>query len=137
MSRLVEELKQEHKAIVHNLNQIKALGVTSEEGQKKLALAKAGLLAHLRKEDEKLYPKMKIEAAANPELKRTLDLFGKDMDKVSSAALAFFDKYAGGGSGLEFAKDFGLLIATLTQRIHKEENVLYEKYNQIDNKSNA
>lgn len=131
MTRLVDELIIEHKAIVENLNQIKTLGVTSEEGQKKLALAKKSLLAHLKKEDKHLYPKLYQEAQKNSELKRTLELFAKDMDKISSDALRFFDKYDGGGSGLEFAKDFGSLAATLTQRIQKEERIIYQKFKEI------
>lgn len=131
MSRLVDELKKEHQAIVENLTKIKTLGVTSAEGQKKLALAKKSLLAHLKKEDEQLYPRLNQEAQKNPDLKRTLDLFAKDMNNISSAALKFFDKYDGGGSGIEFAKDFGSLVATLSQRIQKEERIIYAKYDEI------
>ena len=131
MSKLVDELMMEHKAILNNINEIKQLGVTSEAGQKKLVLAKKSLLAHLKKEDEQLYPKMNQAAKTNPELQNSLNLFAKDMDKISASALAFFDKYAHGGSGIEFARDFGALIGTLSQRITKEENILYKKYNSI------
>ncbi|WP_444996005.1 hemerythrin domain-containing protein [Aliikangiella sp. IMCC44359] len=131
MAKLVDELQHEHKNIVGNLNQIKMLGVTSSEGQNKLRLVKKSLLAHLKKEDERLYPLLKSAAQSNPELKRILDMFAKDMDKISKDAMAFFDKYSNGGSGLEFAKDFGTLLAILSQRIHKEENIIYAKYRDI------
>ncbi len=131
MTHLVDELIREHQSIVAQLNEIKLLGVTSDEGQKKLALAKAGLLAHLEKEDHQLYPTLKREAKTSPELKRTLELFAKDMDKISNDALKFFKKYENGGSGIEFAKEFGLLLAILSQRIHKEENIIYAKYNSV------
>jgi hypothetical protein len=105
--------------------------VTSEEGKKKLILAKKSLLAHLKKEDEQLYPKLHKEADKSPDLKRTLELFAKDMDKISKDALRFFDKYSEGGSGIEFAKDFGSLVATLSQRIQKEERIIYQKFKEI------
>ncbi len=131
MSRLVEELKKEHQAIVENLKEIKILGVTSDEGQRKLARVKKSLLAHLDKEDRKLYPRLEQEAQNNPELKKTLDFFAKDMEKISSSAMAFFEKYSNGGKGIQFASDFGTLVATLSQRIYKEEQIIYQKFNQI------
>jgi hypothetical protein len=85
----------------------------------------------LKKEDEQLYPKLNKEALSNADLKRTLDLFAKDMDKISQDALNFFKKYEGGGSGIEFAKDFGSLVATLNQRIQKEEKIIYAKFKEI------
>lgn len=131
MTRLVEELKKEHQVIVENLKQIKTLGVTSDEGKRKLALVKKSLLAHLDKEDRKLYPKLGQAAQKNAELKKTLDFFAKDMEKISSSAMAFFEKYGNGGEGIQFASDFGTLFATLTQRIYKEEQIIYQKFNEI------
>jgi hypothetical protein len=58
-------------------------------------------------------------------------MFAKDMVVISMAAVEFFDKYSRGGDGLAFAKDFGRLYATLSQRISREENVLYKKFDEI------
>ena len=131
MSRLIDELEADHKVIADTLGKVKTLGIASEEGQKTLLAAKAGLLAHLAKEDRELYPILSKAAATDPSLQRTLDMYAKDMDEISGAALGFFDKYAGGGSGLEFAKDFGRLVGSMTQRIRKEESTLYKKYNEL------
>lgn len=131
MSKLVEELKSDHKVIAATLNKVSGLGISSPEGQKTLLAAKSGLLAHLKKEDGHLYPVLKNAATADADLKRTLDMFAKDMVIISMAAVEFFDKYARGGDGLAFAKDFGRLYATLSQRISREENVLYKKFDEI------
>ncbi len=131
MSRLVEELKQDHKVIAETLNKVKGLGITSEEGQSTLLSAKAGLLAHLKKEDEQLYPVLNNAAKSDDNLKRQLDIFAKDMEGISIGALEFFAKYSSGGSGIEFAKDFGSLFATLSQRIGKEESIIYKKYDEL------
>ena len=53
------------------------------------------------------------------------------MDEISKQVLDFFTKYSGGGSGIEFAKDFGTLYAILTQRVRREEKIIYEKFDTL------
>lgn len=131
MSVLVERLKKEHVVIVDVLNKTKEVGVGSKEGQDKLRSARTALLAHLKTEDEQLYPALKKEAEKNDSLKRTLDLFAREMETISKEALSFVDKYSNGGSGLEFARDFGRLYMNLSQRIRKEESTLYPEYDKL------
>ena len=131
MSKLIEELGKEHSVIAEALNKVKSLGFTSEEGQNTLLAAKDGLLAHIKKEDEQLYPVLDNAAESDANLRRTLDTFAEDMNEISKAAYEFFDKYSTGGSGIEFAKDFGRLSATLSQRIRREERILYQTYDEL------
>ncbi len=137
MSNLVEELKKEHVNLIETLKMVKALGVTSEEGNKTFQAAKQGLLEHLKKEDEKLYPVLNKAALQDEYLKQTLDLFAQDMDVVSKAVLAFFEKYSSGGSGIGFAKDFGRISATLVQRVSKEEHIIYKKYEELQSQTGS
>ena len=132
MSGLVNELKKEHEALVSVLNEIKDLGITSQEGKDKLSAAKNGLLAHLKREDLELYPKLKEAAVNNDQLKRTLEHFSKEMEEISSFALEFFDKYESGAEGVEFIRDFGKLIGGLRGRIRREENILYPEYDKLN-----
>lgn len=132
MSQLIEELKKEHTVIVDILNEVSKLGITTKEGQRKLLDAKQGLLAHLKKEDDRLYPVLKTAAEKNPALKQTLDLFAQDMAGISKAAIDFFAKYSQGGSGLEFARDIGALFTTLKSRIRKEEDILYSEFDRLN-----
>lgn len=132
MSQLTQELKQEHGNIANLLGEITKLGITSTEGQRKLMNAKQGLLAHLKKEDDRLYPALQRAAESNPALKETLDVYAKDMAGISNAAINFFTKYANGGSGIEFGKDIGGLVSTLKVRIRKEEDVLYKEYDKLN-----
>jgi len=131
MSQLISELKKEHVVIAETLNKVKQIGITSAEGQNTLLAAKKGLVAHLKKEDDQLYAFLNKKAESDASLKRTLDAFVMDMEGITKAALEFFEKYSKGGSGLEFAKDFGRLYAVLSQRIYKEENVVYKKYDEL------
>ena len=133
MSKLVEELKKDHALIAEALNEVKKLGASSAEGQTILIAARSGLLVHLKKEDEQLYPVLNKAAESDSNLKKNLDIFARDMDEITKAAWEFFDKYSTGGSGIEFAKDFGRLYSVLSQRISKEERIIYEKYDELTN----
>ena len=72
MSDLVAELKNEHVFLVDTLHKAKDLIVTSEERQSTLHDAKNAFLAHLKKEDEQLYPVLCKAAENDVELKQTL-----------------------------------------------------------------
>ena len=141
MSALIEEFKREHAKIIAMLNEVKEFGILSKEGQAKLMTIKAHLLAHLKKEDEKLYPVLRKEAEDNERLKNTLDLFAMDMEKVSSVVQKVFDKYSEGeidenfprtNGAEDFSINFDSLFAALSTRIKNEENALYEEYEEIN-----
>ncbi len=129
--KLIDELKKEHVAIVISLETTRELGINSKEGQEELFRSKTLLLNHLKKEDDKLYPSLREAAKNNESLKRTLKTFAEDMDKITTATMAFFEKYALGGDGIEFARDFGRFYSKLSMRIRKEEMVLYDLYNSL------
>ncbi len=131
MSVLIEELKKEHSEIAATLKEVKKLGIRSKEGQAKLMSVKASLLAHLKKEDEQLYPALRKEAKHNENLKNALDLFAIDMDNVSRVVQEFFDKYSEGVLTNEFPKECEDLFAALYSRIRNEEDVLYEEYDMM------
>ena len=131
MSILIEELKKEHSEIVATLNEVKELGILSEEGQDKLMSLEVSLLAHLGIEDDQLYPVLKKEAEHYNSIKDTLELFAIDMENVSKTVREFFEKYSEGFSGMdikELSEEFDNLLAALTKRIRNEEESLYEEY---------
>ena len=131
MSKLVEELKNEHAMVVAALEKVKKLGIGSQEGQEALASVKEALLGHLKKEDEQFYPTLKKAAQNNPRLARSLEAYAGELAEVSKAALQFFEKYARGGISTEFTTDFGKLSAALADRIRKEESYLYAEYDKL------
>lgn len=134
MSNLVKQLKNDHQAILSALNRVKGLGISTKEGLDKLMEVKMLLLQHLQKEDRELYPRLWHAAEVDSSLRQTLELFAKDMDQISRLAMEFFQKYAQGGAGVEFARDFGRLYATLGERIRREENIIYARYLQLEQK---
>ncbi len=132
MSVLIEELKKEHSEIVATLNEVKELGILSKQGQARLMSAKAHLLAHLKKEDELLYPVLRKEAERNKSLKKEVDMFAMDPEYVSRVVSEFFDKYSGGEIDEDFSINFESLLAALSARIRNEEDALYEEYEEIN-----
>jgi hypothetical protein len=132
MSILIEELKKEHSEILDALNEVKKLGILSQEGQDKLMSLEVSLLAHLEMEDDQLYPALKKEAERSNSIKDTLDLFAMDMENVSKIVIEFFEKYSEEFSGKELSEDFENFFSALTKRIRNEEESLYEEYEILD-----
>ncbi|PJE79267.1 hypothetical protein CI610_01757 [invertebrate metagenome] len=131
MSDLINSFKDEHVRITDTLLEVQNVGISSNAGQKLMQSAKGYLVAHLRKEDKELYPVLWKAAEQDSELKKTLEVYAKDMEKITDSALAFFDKYQKEGDEAEFAKDSRGLMKVLLKRISNEETVLYKKYNEI------
>jgi hypothetical protein len=132
MPALIDELRIEHAKILDTLNEVVKRGVGGVEAQEYLKSMKSGLLEHLKKEDELLYPALREEAAKRKELKRLLESAPKDMEAITLFAFTFFDKYSSGGSGFEFEGDFKILIATLRNRILNEENIFFDEYESLN-----
>ncbi len=131
MSALIEEFKREHSEILAILNEVEGLDLLSKEGQAKLMSVITILLEHLKKEDVKFYPVLYKVAEHNKNLKKVLDVFAMDMEKVSSVVQRFFDKYSEGVFDEEFPAEFESLFAALSARIRNEEDALYEEYEKI------
>ena len=131
MSALIEELKKEHSEIIATLNEVRELGILSEEGQAKLRSAKESFLEHLKKEDEQLYPVLRKEAEHNKKLKEILDVFAMDMENVSKIVLEFFDKYSEEVIDSAVQGEFEDLFAAFRNRIRNEEDLLYEEHEKI------
>ncbi len=129
---LIEELQNEHLGLSETLNKIKALGSSSEKGKELLFSLKSALLVHLEKEDDQLYPVLNNAAKKDLHLKETLNTFAIDMEKISTTALQFFDKYSLRNSiSKDFSYDFGTLFAMLSQRIKREEKYIYPSYEEL------
>ena len=131
MSNVIEELKIEHKTILGVLDEVKKLGISSKSGRVKLLSARDLLTAHMMKEDEQYYPKLRRAAANSKDLKVTLDYFISDMENVSKKAMQVFDKYSQGGDEAEFAGEIKMLYVLLRDRILTEENTLFMKFHDV------
>jgi iron-sulfur cluster repair protein YtfE (RIC family) len=125
---MIEELKLDHAELSDLFRKIVHLGITSEEGRKSLHDAKATLLAHLKKEDDELYPVLWEMAKDNQNLKLKLESLANDLGNVTRTISAFFEKYADGEHETDFKADFQKLYLILSRRINNEERVLFTEY---------
>ena len=132
MSQLIQNLKSEHHALVEILKRVQVIGPSQSESKQLLLEVKKSLLAHLKKEDQELYPKLKEAAKQNEEIDRKVNNFGKDMEEITKFTLQFFDKMESNQySPIEYAKDFGKLVTILSSRISREKNILYPLYETV------
>jgi len=132
MSQLIEEFKSDHIEISEILRQVVELGITSEEGQKKLFHAKSTLLDHLKKENEEIYPILWKKAENNQDLRLKLESFARDMEVVATTVLTFFEKYTCVESENDFKNDFKKIYVALTNRINNEESWLFPEYEKLN-----
>ncbi len=133
MSTLIRELKADHVAIITVLAKVSEYGINTPEGKECLSSARDVLLAHLQKEDKRLYPPLRKIAVTDRQLRGTLRIMAKDTAEITAAAIQFFDKYSKGGAGIAFAKDYGTLVSRLRLRVRREENTLFAKYVELVN----
>ncbi|WP_448188846.1 hemerythrin domain-containing protein [Azospirillum sp. sgz301742] len=137
MSNLVSSLKNEHAQLKELLDRVKVLGIGTEEGRRTLRGARQVFVDHIAHEDREFYPAFLAASAGRPDAERLAMQFASEMTAISKDILGFFDKYKDGGSGLEYARDFGRLSAALFLRWHKEESVLYTRYAELAAKTAA
>jgi len=131
MSELVDNLKAEHVNITSILASVVELGPHTKEGYQRLMAAKMSLILHLKREDTDLYPILITAAEDDPEFQEILCSFEEEIQAVTAQALAFFEKHESQSNERHFTEDFNKLLHVLTQRIEKEESVIYEYYNKF------
>ena len=128
---LIAELKSQHVAIAEILYEVKTLGISSNEGCKKLLTVKGLLQAHLGLEDQKLYPVLRRAAESDANLQKTLNTYAHDMGKISGAVVDFFEKYDADRHSWKLDRDFKKLFSSLILRIGREETTLYQIYEEV------
>jgi hypothetical protein len=134
---LVDELKGDHKSLLALYMAIKA---DFDRGDYKAVSVKlnefrVGLQGHLLTENVRFYiyiDRVHGKDDMNAELIRGVR---REMDGLGRAALNFLQKYEMIGVDKElasaFATDFAAIGAVLTERIKKEESVLYPLYTPV------
>ena len=132
MTVLIEELKRDHSEIIEALKKIEEFGIATREGQASLMSLKVALLAHLKKEDDHLYPALRKEAEHNKLIKNALVLCKIDMENVSKVVQEFFDRFSKGDLGKDIQGEFEKVLNALDKRIKNEEEILYKEFEWIN-----
>ncbi len=134
MSKLINELKQEHQELADLFQAIIKTGATSSKGFSIIKQSKVKLLEHLNKEDKYLYPPLYKKAQKDILLKNTLKTFGDELELVTQSALGFYSKYSNINNinKQEFMDDMSALNIALKGRIMKEEYSLFRAYEKLN-----
>ncbi|SEA91955.1 hemerythrin domain-containing protein [Paraburkholderia sartisoli] len=119
-----DTLRHDHEAIFKALDECQKLGISSEEGKKKLVQARTLVQAHLKREDTQLYPVMQ----RHEETRELGATYSAEMQNITADVNGFFDAYASGGSGLDYARHLGRTVSQLRQRMTREEVRLYPAF---------
>ncbi len=134
MSNLTNELKNEHKKILEVFTDLQKLGLTSNKSEQLLFKSKELILKHLEKEDRELYPFLFEKAKNDAKLKRTLNIYAKEMDKITLFVNEFYQKYEESNKlRSNFTDNLIKLTVILKDRIRREEIALYKAYDKYQN----
>ncbi len=129
---LVSVLHAEHVHLLARLDRVRVLGEAgSREALELLCSAEELLMAHFALEDSLFYPVLWRAAESDRDLALTLNQFAISTQGITQQAKEFFRTYRAGADGLEYARAFGTLIATLRGRINCEEAILSPIYRDL------
>lgn len=128
MTGHLEEFQKEHIQIQEAVKLVKEKGISTREGRDLLFSIKDMLIKHLKNEDTYLYPVLTEAGKTDIHILNTMNVFIKDMDMVVKQVEDFYAKYSAESSGFDFARSFGGLCAILSNRINREESILYKEY---------
>jgi iron-sulfur cluster repair protein YtfE (RIC family) len=132
MTALTQELKAQHQWLVAQLTSVRK-NTGAPDAHETLRSIQKGLLAHLQKEDGNLYPRLAAAGEKDPKVREINDMFGSEMKRIATVAVAFFDRYVqpGATSSSKFITDLDELVKVLAARISSEEMVLYPTYDRV------
>lgn len=131
MTDILERFRREHSQIISTLKEAKDLCVSSLPGHEKLMSVRGLLQAHLRAEDELLYPALREAAGGSEHLMGRFEEFEDESRAVSQKVSEFFDRYEMECSDIEFIRDFALIMMMLMERIAREERGLFQELERL------
>ncbi len=135
MNNIIDTLKSEHMEVQNVLRKLQSGNVTGKESLQLIFEFKEKLVAHIKKEDELLYPELERLAQENLELKLTLDMFRDEMVQISEELNNFLNHYPDVASienrKSDFIKDISKMIVLIKNRIIKEEVIIFKQYQKI------
>lgn len=127
MTKLVEQLKQEHHELKAQVAAIKQRGVMTPEGFAGLLHLRYLLQGHIAHEAQNMYPRLERAAKQDEAVRSLLARFAEEMNEITHEAARFFDMYTAPTRSLDFARDVARIFSMITNRIITEEAVLYPR----------
>lgn len=131
MSDFIDRLKEDHVQLIETLMAANRAGITSAAGRELLMQAQQAFNLHLQKEDNGLYPLLHRGSKNNPKLDYLLDEFATEMTQATKMVHDFYEQLDRNTDEIQLATSFGALCQSLSKRIKREENILYEEYEKL------
>jgi hemerythrin-like domain-containing protein len=132
---LILQLREEHRQILRLFVLIKT-NLESEKSDVRelgdqLMELKELLISHLALEDKLLYPK--LVKSKSPEIKKTGQMFSKEMAEIAKKTMIFFRKYEKIQfdkliTNKTFSKEIEKVAEKIKRRVSIEESILYNAY---------
>jgi hypothetical protein len=118
-------LADAYRRLALDFERINSANVSSKEGMEAITSLKTDLFAHLRYEDEKLFPYLEHTAKGDPRVIKSIEPL-KAIEEIKPRLTEKFDEYASGGDvaetqGREFFKE---LCRLFIKRFEREGEVL-------------
>ncbi len=126
--------RQQHATIRQILDSLSThADFTSPEVYGTLVRLTSVIRAHLKLEDEKLYPA--LAQSSDPEIREKAARFQKEMGALAPAYVAFAEKWMRSGAISENAAGFGsewnAIVKALNDRMDREDNDLYAEFDRL------
>ncbi|UCE79997.1 MAG: hemerythrin domain-containing protein [Nitrospiraceae bacterium] len=131
MLDLINQLKKEHAEIKDSLKKIEQMDLYRKEARNELMKVKGLFLQHLKKEDEEVYPKLKMASSNDEDLMHMLNYFEDDAKLISKFTSIFFDRHFNKHSSEGFQMEFRVICSTLLNRIEIEEEIFFPEYDKL------
>lgn len=131
MSTFIDDLKKDHQKLLGTLQEAQGLGWGTCAGRLKLLECKELLVAHLNKENTRLYPEMRKCSLNNTSTEKTVGEFTSEMESLTKDVVAFIANADKMTLGMDYARELGKIISIVKRRISKEETLLYPLYEKL------
>jgi len=128
---LVAELQAEHGKILSSLQSVRNAGLASEQAGELLHKVQVDLIAHLKKEDDLLYPFLRAHASDSETLSGLLSVLSEEMSEISEFVSEFFELFTTSPQSKKLPGLFLQLGNRLFKRIRLEEGTLYPEFERL------
>ena len=124
MSKLVKHLQQNHDVILNRFQLVKRLGIHTMEGRNQLMESRSQLLRHLDTNRKLFCSQLRNDFRRDPVLLEVIESFELGTQILLEFCREFFEKYAQGGGGVDFFKDFARLKSSFEHQLRREQYFL-------------
>lgn len=128
MGYVIEDLRGEHRIIIGSMIRARELSLNSREGHEALKKFWDDLVEHLKKEDDVIYGRLREAASGDPKLMEVLNGFEQDAAQVTREAGVFLKKVEVEDNPLALAREFGVFVSLLRDRLMREEDMIFPEY---------